>query len=361
MVPENQSPDSGSEGDGQHQSSQSSRRIELIPFDQIRPVTRVWLWKDYLAIGELSQLVGDGGVGKGYICVDLAARISTGKEMPDGSPNPVGPSDVIILEAEDDPGATLRSRLIQQGADLGRVHMVRAQERFGRLDVGTSTLSHLEEAIKAKQPKLLIISPLNSYLPAGVNPDKDVEMRRVLHPLETFAATCEMAIVSLLHVSKATERRAQHRALGSVAYINIPRVALGAAVLRSAEGQPTRGIFGGLKNNLGARGATLSYVIDDHGLHWDGPSTLDIKRVFEQTHESAPEGPGRPPKELVKAQIFLVRELAGRPEGRPGPEIRTLAEKQDISEKTLYRARASVGVSTLAKPGQVERWVLVDS
>ncbi len=333
-------------------------RIELIAFDTIQPVKRVWLWKDYLAIGELSQLVGDGGVGKGYICADLAARISTGKEMPDGSPNPIGPSDVIILEAEDDPGSTLLPRLANQEADLRRVHLVRVHEGFGKFDVVTFDLGELETVIKAKQPRLLIISPLNGYLPASVNPDKDVQMRRVLHPLQMFATTCQTAIVSLLHVSKATERRAQHRALGSVAYINVPRVALGAAILSFAQGQPTRGIFGGLKNNLGPLGATLGYLIDDHGLRWDGPSSLAVKRVFEQTHESATEGPGRPPKELIKAQIFLARELGGRPEGRPGPEIRALAEKQGIAEQTLYRARESLGVYTVAKPGQVERWVL---
>ena len=45
-----------------------------------------WLWKPYLAFGMLSVLDGDPGVGKSLITCDLAARLATGRPMPDGSP-----------------------------------------------------------------------------------------------------------------------------------------------------------------------------------------------------------------------------------------------------------------------------------
>ena len=274
-------------------------RVTTTSFDKIPPTRVRSLWPNYLAVGRLVPLVGDGGAGKGYILMDLAARVSRGRPWPDESPNPFGPGDVFILESEDNAGDTLRTRLDQQDADLSRVHLVHAaEEELRPVNLGQD-LEELKARIsEAPAPRLLIVSALNDYLPAGVNPDKDIEIRRVLRPLSLFAEQCGVALCCLLHVGKATDRKAQHRQLGSVAYMNLPRIALGAVAQASAEG-PTLGIFGGLKNNLGKRGPSLCYRITDTGLQWDGPSPVDIKNAMQQDG-LVPSGPGpgsgRPPK-----------------------------------------------------------------
>src|SRR5262249_31552332 len=48
-----------------------------------RPVR--WLWPERLARGKLSILVGDPGLGKSLVTLDLAARLSTGRGWPDGA------------------------------------------------------------------------------------------------------------------------------------------------------------------------------------------------------------------------------------------------------------------------------------
>src|SRR4051812_31858749 len=63
-----------------------------------RPVE--WLWTGQLAFGKLAMLDGDSVQGKSLIALDLCARLSTGRPMPDGSPGPgVVPS--LIIQAED--------------------------------------------------------------------------------------------------------------------------------------------------------------------------------------------------------------------------------------------------------------------
>ena len=241
------------------------------------------------------------------------------------------------------------------------MHLVHAaEEELRPVNLGQD-LEELKARIsEAPAPRLLIVSALNDYLPAGVNPDKDIEIRRVLRPLSLFAEQCGVALCCLLHVGKATDRKAQHRQLGSVAYMNLPRIALGAVAQASAEG-PTLGIFGGLKNNLGKRGPSLCYRITDTGLQWDGPSPVDIKNALQQDG-LVPSGPGpgrgRPPNASNVAKAFLKDQLGGRPDGRPAPEMRQLAKEHEIADTTLWRARQDVGVSVLTRPGQGEMWFM---
>ena len=44
-----------------------------------------WLWEKRIPRGELTILDGDPGLGKSLITLDLAARITTGRPMPDGT------------------------------------------------------------------------------------------------------------------------------------------------------------------------------------------------------------------------------------------------------------------------------------
>src|SRR4029077_12718205 len=54
-----------------------------------RPVD--WLWPERIPIGKVTLLVGDPGLGKSLVALDIAARVSTGKPWPDAQsaiPNP---------------------------------------------------------------------------------------------------------------------------------------------------------------------------------------------------------------------------------------------------------------------------------
>src|SRR5262249_60590266 len=77
-----------------------------------------WLWPDYIPLGKITVLDGDPGLGKSLLTLDIAARTSTARAMPDGT---VGdctePAGVVLLSAEDDPADTLRPRLEAAGAD----------------------------------------------------------------------------------------------------------------------------------------------------------------------------------------------------------------------------------------------------
>src|SRR4051812_36822909 len=79
-----------------------------------------WLWPGRLALGKLAMLDGDPGLGKSLLALDLCARLSTGRPMPDGSPGP-GVCNSLYLNAEDDGRDTIQPRLLALGADLNRI------------------------------------------------------------------------------------------------------------------------------------------------------------------------------------------------------------------------------------------------
>src|SRR5437870_1724318 len=81
-----------------------------------------WLWPGRLARGHVHLLDGDPDRGKSLVLLDLAARLTSGRPLPDGTAA-VAPMTVIVLNAEDGAGSTVRPRLRAAGADLARVHI----------------------------------------------------------------------------------------------------------------------------------------------------------------------------------------------------------------------------------------------
>ena len=55
------------------------------PLSQVRAASIRWLWKPFLPRGKLAVLDGDPGMGKSMLTIDLAARLSRGGPLPDGT------------------------------------------------------------------------------------------------------------------------------------------------------------------------------------------------------------------------------------------------------------------------------------
>ncbi len=60
-------------------------RLELVRFADVEREQTDWLWPAYIPAGTYVVLDGDPGLGKSTFAVDLAARVSTGRPMLDGS------------------------------------------------------------------------------------------------------------------------------------------------------------------------------------------------------------------------------------------------------------------------------------
>ena len=194
------------------------------------------IWKDAnggirLARGEHTMIAGAPDLGKSQIAIAMAAGITTAGHWPCGEGRaPLG--SVIILAAEDSIEHTVVPRLIAAGADLKRIHFVRAavtNDGNGRRTFNfQADLAKLEAMIKdIKDAALVIIDPVTAYM-GKIDSHKNTEVRGVLDPLGDLAHECNVAIVSITHFTKRTgsaSTKAIDRIIGSIAFIAAPRIA----------------------------------------------------------------------------------------------------------------------------------------
>jgi putative DNA primase/helicase len=335
-----------------------SAEVEFECFDQVKAEQMCWLWHKRIPLGKLCLFVGDPGQGKSLATIDIASRVSRGSDFPDGAHSEVG--DVIFLSAEDDPSDTQLPRLLIAGADVSRIHRIKAV-RVNLPDGATGQsmfnlerdVEKLDEAL-ARLPKasLLVIDPLSAYL-GRVDSHRDAEIRSVLAPLAELAAKRRIAVNAVMHLKK-TETTALLRVSGSIGFVASARVVWGFGENPDQAGSH---VMVCVKNNLAAMGDGLAYSIEADGeiprIVWQaGSISLDANSVLSiERRERGDRGARR-----GAAERWLAAQLQSGNEV-PVAEIITAAAEADFSWRTIERAKKQVGARAV-KRGGLWAWFL---
>ena len=90
----------------------------FIGADQIQPESISWLWPDRIALGALSLVEGSPESGKSSLLYDIAARVTSGREMPCSTA--VMAAGGVVWISDEDSIATSRRNLEANQADLSR-------------------------------------------------------------------------------------------------------------------------------------------------------------------------------------------------------------------------------------------------
>lgn len=251
----------------------------LSRMQDVKPTSVEWLWQYRIPLGALSILDGDPGIGKSTITMDIAARLTEGRRMPDGAPTPAGPGNVLLVGAEDALSYTVRPRLEAAGADLSRVYALTGVsdtgQHGGRSLSFPSDLSLLERAVLNTQAKLVIIDPIMAYLGSEVNSSSDQEVRRVLSPLARVAESTGASILMVRHLRKTNDGPALYQGGGSIGIVGAARA--GLIVVRDPQ-DPTESmcILKQSKTNLGPWPRPIGYSL--RGLGPDSAATVAWSR-----------------------------------------------------------------------------------
>ncbi len=322
---------------------------ELVSLASVEPEAVTWLWPQRIALGKLTTIAGDPGLGKSFLSLDLAARVSRGVPWPDGSGHaPLG--SVVLLSAEDDLADTIRPRLDAAGADVARIHSLAAVcgvDQNGEYRRGfdlSRDVARLEEVIaELGDCRLVVFDPISTYLGRTKGND-NVEVRGVLAPLTELAGRLGVAVVAVSHLRKV-EGPAMYRTMGSMAFVAAARAAY--AVGKDKD-DPTgqRRLMAPVKNNLGDDETGLAYRLtaaEPGGIPhvvWE-PAPVSINADDALAWPQGRRGPK--PEAAERAETFLRRALA---EG-PRPATKLIDEASDvygISKRTLRRAHEALGV-----------------
>jgi len=330
----------------------------LVCVADVQPELVRWLWPGRIALGKLTLLCGDPGLGKSFITLDLAARTSTGLAWPDMPLLKASPSGVVLLSAEDDLADTIRPRLDAAGADVGRVESLQAVRRLcfdGKTEDTyfdlTQDLPALEAAIqKTSECRLVVIDPLTAYL-GKIDGHKNAEVRAILARLFELAAKHKVAVLAVTHLNKASTLPAIYRAMGSLAFVAAAR-AVWAVVRDEDDESGRRRLFVPVKNNLGADETGLAYALEPVGqtarVRWES-DPVNIRA------DAALDGGGRKAKVQHDARQFVIDTIKANGGDMLSDDVSAAAEAEGISERTLRRAKKAVADSYKEK-GRGGRW-----
>jgi len=302
----------------------------VICLADIEPREVAWLWRERIPLGRLTVLAGRPGVGKSFVTVDFASRVSTGMAWPDGSVNESA-GGVLFFAAEDDPADTIRPRLDAAGANIERVYYCRNVD-----------LAEIESYIdRVPNCRLVVIDPIGSYLGRYVDAYRENEVRAVLEPLAEIASRRSIAVILVAHTRKAWASFADDSVLGSRAFVGLARAVW--HVTKDPHDQ-TRRLFLPGKSNLSRETSGHAFWIAP-----DPPRVQWLGRVDLQADDLATEEPTRGRKSEVRnAAVDWLRTLL-RDGAMSVQEIRKAAQEAGFSWRTVRRAAETLPIERRKK------------
>lgn len=268
-----------------------SQPEKLVSFADITPQPPSYFWEPYLIRDNLNYIYGAGGSGKTMLIMALFAAFTSGK-MPGGMPGQLScePGNVIYFGAEDD-AENYRYRLDLCGCDASKIFTVQPIDMPGLQS--TDTIASL---ISAKQARLIVFDPVQSFLPAGADMNATSDIRPLMEGLRAVCrkAGCTALIVG--HSNKNEKARAENRASGSMDLINASRSALIVGYHPDKAG--VRAVAQ-TKSNA-AWGDSFQFIIDQTGrFTWDGNCDLSPEAISNASRIKAPTAPSTDPVLLL--------------------------------------------------------------
>lgn len=310
----------------------NGKDIRFQQLAEFMPTEIEWLWFPYIAYGKITLLQGDPGEGKSTIAIDIAARLSRGMPMPDGS-IVSEPQTILYLCQEDGIGDTIIPRLMKCGADC---------ERIGCLTGDEITLQdqELTDVIFKHAIKLLIVDPIQDYWSQDLDMQRASSVRRQMRQIAVMATKTKCAVILIGHLNKREGANILHRGLGSVDIVAAARSVLQVSRL---DNQPTIRVISQIKNNLAAAGDDFAFELDpEHGLQWIGP--IDIHEESELL--AAEVRNARISKQEIAAER-LIEWLADN--DLAANEIESRLNAMGITYRTAKYVKQELGIRSVKK------------
>ncbi len=312
------------------------RTLSLRELSDVKAEPVFWLWPGRIPLGKLSLGVGDPGVGKSFLTLDMAARVSRGGQWPDGGVAPHG--NVLLLTAEDGISDTVRPRLDALGADVHRIKIlgitVTQDKELSGLDLAQHS-DLIEEHVARQEAMLVVVDPVLAFT-GNADTNNQASVRGLLAPLAAMAERTGVAVVGIMHLNKnQASTNPLYRISNSLAFVAAARAAHLVAI---DPNDPKRRLYVPIKSNLAAPSPALAFHFTPDGvLAWDGAARhVDVAALL------APSVSGQEGGKVEDACAFLLAALEDGP--REVTTLRKEASGQDFSYATLRRAQDRLGI-----------------
>jgi hypothetical protein len=296
------------------------------------------------------------------MAVDLAARLSVGKKMPDGSPGLRAPANTLFLAAEDGVADTILPRFLAAGGDPKRVALLESiQTETGRRPPNlVADLHRIEEHIRRLGAQLLVIDPLLAFL-VGAESKSPQDMAEVLAGLKDVLERTGCACLALRHLSKGGPAKALYRGLMSVQILAAARSAL---YFERHPDDDDLVVLAVSKGNLAPRDqrTSLAYKIvstavmrEDDGLLVDAPRIEwqdgEVDLTADDLARGAEDQEASPRVSACMEVIATILETGPIPATRAWE----LVKADGFSERIAKKAKAKLGIKSIRR-GFTDEW-----
>lgn len=244
-------------------SLQRLSEVEAMPYG--------YLWFPYLIRENLNLIAGDGGTGKSYLSLAIAAAITTGMQ-PDGMPGQLedGAGNVLFFTTEDD-APQIRNRFDKLGGDVARFFLP-PKDRYADL----ADLSPIRDWVREASARLIVFDPVQSFL-NGADMNKASDVRPMLDRLRDLCREEHCTAVLLAHSNKSEKMgKAQYRVAGTGDFVNGCRSALLVGFHPSEEGIR---VAAHMKTN-GEYGPSFRFAVEADGLRWMGEDSSTAEQIM---------------------------------------------------------------------------------
>ncbi len=353
---------SASSDNGVTSSDPTGRELVTVCLADVEPRPVAWFWRNRFPLGKLSMLVGNPGLGKSFLSLFMAAKVSAGGYWPEsnGSVDPlfaVPQGRVVILTAEDDLEDTVRPRLDDMGADCRNILAVSGirtdNQGLGHVDLRRD-IERLERMIECVgNVKLVIIDPISAYL-GDVDSHKNAEVRGMLALLSKLAEHHGAVVLGVSHLNKNQSTSAVTRVQGSLAFTAAPRAVW--LVTQDSDDEKRR-LLVPVKTNICTDPTSMAFRVVDGTLIFERDLLkLNCNDLLTENQGNNPDGSA-----VAQAKTWLKDLLS---DGRVrSTEVFEMAKREGVAKRTLTRAKAALDIQSQKEgigPAASWYWKLAD-
>ena len=318
--------------------------MKLKTFTEIKETETEFLLGTCVPKQSITLLIGDGGVGKSLIECSIAAALSNGTPTILDLEDPFdesfeekreAPKTTLLLMAEDDPSRVIAGRLKKCGADLSKIYTPDLED----IVLCKLKSEELEETIAEYKPDLVIMDPLQSFLPSGVQMSQRNEMRSCLEPLNVLAEKYGTTFLITVHTNKRAGASGRNRMADSADIWDIAR----SALIVGKTGDGDVGYISHEKSNYGEHEVTVLFRIVDGRVQSAG---VTKKKDYDFVNDREPKAYRAPKRD--EAIDFIVRQLqtSGKMQVRDlDAELKAAGFSQSTSSRAkteLYQSKVTL-------------------
>lgn len=310
--------------------------------DEIEEKEIDWLGEGRFPLGFTTLIVGDSGVNKSFIVIDFAARISTGKDWPDGSPCPKG--KVLLMNmVENDQNSITKPALRVAGADLKNVTIEGIFKETGEVFDLLKHEARIRSYFDSGEYKAWFLDILLDYTGGKVDFNKAQSIRPVMNQLNKIAAEYHIAVFAVLHFGKDFSKPAFLRFAGShqiragVKVIYLVGIDPDDPELNPAE---KRRFLMPEKQNLGGRWKK-SWALHMRSIEGERMGRIewdeDLEHVIDPNYIVSYSDPSGEILETIK--LILKCLMGAKDYSMYSPDIRKIIREESFTEKEIKAAR----------------------